>query len=761
MVQGDLASTMDGMIDSDQNTESVALLRRTTAANPDSTTPSAFVTQQVPRSSIDSSDCELTARVTVDKPFYTPGSLFKASLLLKCIDKTRKSKMIDGIDLDPNSMSSPLPSLTTGLGLPGGGASRATADALMRSSASQANAVLLSPNNNSGTRSPSKKPTSKAGVNIASDILSSPSKKNASLAATGETSIDDSADTSAPSSSMSSQFVNGKGAVIDVIACELVGRWSCDRSWVKSNAHSSYVREARPGSSVSAANIGKSEKQWRDALDDVALGGRENNDGHSGFIFRSNPHVVISRDVLIAGSQLAFQISCMLPESLPPTFRGTAIRYWYSLTFAISVNGGNPHTLRVPFRILHIEHLSYSKDHPEPITIAVPIKHPNVETTRFLPDSDRPEVLDIQSEYVSSVPTDSLEEALAMSLNGRLTAYRTDTQLWKSRNDEEELMSSPFLAGNVGTTSSSESSSSASYLHALGAESYAMGMLGLTSNEIDNEEPGSESRRSPSASPATTMEKALEAEAPSPSPVPPADVAPTDDAIAKKRRNGLSRRVMPVYMIGKESKHVVSIHMSRKYHQLGDTISALFDFSQSTVPCYRISVALEMQEVILPKASRGTKGPSNQAEDEEVIFRRIYGDFDELVLDSTSSNFILSIPPDAPPSFETGAVAVRWNLHVKFITIKNRAVDVSTNHAQPWGRDSKVDTGSLSTKGSSSPTGTVSQYQVESTFMTERPTHGHFDPRKDFEELNWTLPVIVVAGELDAFHTHPIVSLTI
>jgi len=538
--------------------------------------------------------------------------------------------------------------------------------------------------------------------------------------------------------SSSTEFGDGRvrGASVDFLACELVGKWSGDSSWVKPFSHGSYnrpqviVKESTTlmdtkesnGSlkrgfsfssklgdfdainisdvSVSATKNQASSSLWRDALDDACSAGKNGStQSFTGFIFRSHPHIIANRDLVMVDSQVCFRISGLLPEKIPPTFRGTGMRYWYALTVAVAVNGEAPRSFRVPFRVLCSS--THNQQSPgkslDPPEIPIPIQKPELKVANKFLESESLNVLELHSEQVLHQNVDNLQVALALSFNGRLTAYRTDEEMWKSDRGEDELLASAeHITAELQKWRKVTGVPDQSKHHALSTDGR---------NASSSEVPG-EILSSRGAHPTASQ--------------PP-------------------NKSAPVYLISKGSNRILSLHIPRRSHQLGDLLCAVFDFASQQIPCVRIHSWLEMQEVILPSASLDNGGARTNG----LVFPRVYAEHEEVVSNTQNTHVMFAIPYDAPVSFQTEAVAVRWFIHFKFFTPSPAALDAMNSRQGAPIHSTNEDNNNHDTSAKLSV-----RYNQELELSNQ-----------DIETLTWSLPILITASDRAHVFESPKVSL--
>eukprot|EP00188_Purpureofilum_apyrenoidigerum_P002902 Plantae.Rhodophyta-Purpureofilum_apyrenoidigerum.ctg2955.p1 GENE.Plantae.Rhodophyta-Purpureofilum_apyrenoidigerum.ctg2955~~Plantae.Rhodophyta-Purpureofilum_apyrenoidigerum.ctg2955.p1 ORF type:complete len:510 (-),score=65.13 Plantae.Rhodophyta-Purpureofilum_apyrenoidigerum.ctg2955:218-1549(-) len=433
--------------------------------------------------------------------------------------------------------------------------------------------------------------------------------------------------------------------MLSYIVVEISGRWICDNSWVAQHAH---VRERE------LENLSRFEGQpWGGALDDASHYGGGGFDGYSGFIFRTKPHVVTKDEPLLCGSQMVFQVSCELPDLIPPSLRGTAVRYSYAIAVVATFESCSPMSLRVPFRVV------LSPDTPQR-TEVIPVPYSpdlNGEQSEFVSIYHPEEPLHVRSQVVTSLPPQDIDLALAMSLNGRLTPYQSDSELSSTETQEpsQELLISESKSGSIGSLLMGGPT---------GAIEQAFSRLGLVEPKTKNS-------------------------------------GLTSSANAQKE-------VLPVYLLTKGDKKIGRLFLLKTVHELGETLTAVFDMTEKEISCYRLSASLEVQEIVNPKYALGTKDRNNRDGESGRAFRKVYGEHNEYTNQSLNTYLVLSIPRDAPVSFQTEAVTVKWQLLFAFLTPSEAGVgngNASKNDDEHW-----------------------------------------FVPQKDADVLHWTLPIVVTGN---------------
>ncbi|KAJ3176852.1 hypothetical protein HDU87_004784 [Geranomyces variabilis] len=122
------------------------------------------------------------------------------------------------------------------------------------------------------------------------------------------------------------------------------------------------------------------------------------------------------------------------------------------------------------------------------------------------------------------------------------------------------------------------------------------------------------------------------------------------------------------YDICKNADHVAQLILHRTTYKLGDTVMGILDFTNSVIPCFRISAYLESQETITEAHA------VRPAEETSALARKTYAEQHRCTLGTRRTGIELFVPPGASPDFTTTAVSVRWHLRVEFVTGTERAL---------------------------------------------------------------------------------------
>lgn len=125
--------------------------------------------------------------------------------------------------------------------------------------------------------------------------------------------------------------------------------------------------------------------------------------------------------------------------------------------------------------------------------------------------------------------------------------------------------------------------------------------------------------------------------------------------------------------ISKGSEFLGRFSLIKTAYELGAEIKGSFDFTSATLPCFQYSVTLETLEEINPDILNPKRA--------KMPIKRIFGLHDESTINTLISHFIFYIPIDAPQSFSSNLVTVRWQLRFEFITplTPHRVIQHSTS----------------------------------------------------------------------------------
>lgn len=116
--------------------------------------------------------------------------------------------------------------------------------------------------------------------------------------------------------------------------------------------------------------------------------------------------------------------------------------------------------------------------------------------------------------------------------------------------------------------------------------------------------------------------------------------------------------------------------MGRLGYRLGESITAVLNFSKSSMPCHHISVYLESHETVEPDFASKSKDYL------KMHTKQCHGEFHQSVLNSKRSAVVLNIPSRATPDFVSTAISVNWSLRICFITGSGQSVYYTSSNRE-------------------------------------------------------------------------------
>lgn len=114
---------------------------------------------------------------------------------------------------------------------------------------------------------------------------------------------------------------------------------------------------------------------------------------------------------------------------------------------------------------------------------------------------------------------------------------------------------------------------------------------------------------------------------------------------------------------------------------MGEDIIGTFDFSNATVSCNRVLVALQSEEHIAEEYRQG-KNPAPALVS--------YSKYHEMCLNLKYSRLVLPIPLHVTPDYSNHLVTLKWRLHFEFVTIP-KLVDMPNENTINWQGPSTLD----------------------------------------------------------------------
>ena len=130
-----------------------------------------------------------------------------------------------------------------------------------------------------------------------------------------------------------------------------------------------------------------------------------------------------------------------------------------------------------------------------------------------------------------------------------------------------------------------------------------------------------------------------------------------------------------VYRIGSEAKHMARLSLFKTTVIPGEEILLVFDFADASIPCYQISVGIEVEEerkhepplqsAFVPL----TDGEGNVSSVGKAPSRQVLVSRHEVVANNQQFSMIMQVPDDACPDFETELVKVSIASHMPTVRL--------------------------------------------------------------------------------------------
>ncbi|KAF1943110.1 Rgp1-domain-containing protein [Clathrospora elynae] len=135
-----------------------------------------------------------------------------------------------------------------------------------------------------------------------------------------------------------------------------------------------------------------------------------------------------------------------------------------------------------------------------------------------------------------------------------------------------------------------------------------------------------------------------------------------DTAILRSNLTGAANQSANRFEIARSGRRVAVIMLARPSYRLGETMSAVIDFSDSHIPCYSIHVSLETSEKVDPAIALRSNASIYR------VTKKVHASFSENALFAQKLAFSPTIPPNATPEFITSGISLEWKLRIEFIT---------------------------------------------------------------------------------------------
>lgn len=135
-----------------------------------------------------------------------------------------------------------------------------------------------------------------------------------------------------------------------------------------------------------------------------------------------------------------------------------------------------------------------------------------------------------------------------------------------------------------------------------------------------------------------------------------------DMAILRSNLTGEANQSANRFEIARSGRRVAVIMLARPAYRLGETMSAVIDFTDSHIPCYSVHVSLETSEKVDPAIALRSNASIYR------VTKKAHATFSENALFAQKLAFSPTIPPNATPDFITSGVSLEWKLRITFIT---------------------------------------------------------------------------------------------
>ncbi|KAF2839535.1 Rgp1-domain-containing protein [Patellaria atrata CBS 101060] len=135
-----------------------------------------------------------------------------------------------------------------------------------------------------------------------------------------------------------------------------------------------------------------------------------------------------------------------------------------------------------------------------------------------------------------------------------------------------------------------------------------------------------------------------------------------DLAILRSNVSTSSNQSTNRFEIARSGRRVAVIMLARPAYRLGETISAVVDFTNADIPCYSVSLALETSERVDPAIALRSASSIHR------VTRRIHASASENALFARRLSFSPTIPPNATPEFITSGISLEWKVRIEFVT---------------------------------------------------------------------------------------------
>jgi hypothetical protein len=142
-----------------------------------------------------------------------------------------------------------------------------------------------------------------------------------------------------------------------------------------------------------------------------------------------------------------------------------------------------------------------------------------------------------------------------------------------------------------------------------------------------------------------------------------------DLAILRSNQSSTTNMSANRFEITRNGRRIATAVLNRPSHRLGETVIAMVDFTNASLPCYSLRGTLETSEKITPGLALRSSTSISRAT------RKVHASYFENTLFSSRVVFSPSIPVSATPTILTSGVNLEWELRFEFVTTSFHAED--------------------------------------------------------------------------------------
>lgn len=397
---------------------------------------------------------------------------------------------------------------------------------------------------------------------------------------------------------------------------------------------------------VEVKGIQKFDTQWV-ITQKPSPGSKQRRGEHA--IFASTPTSIISNMTLGPGCTKSYLIRAALPTVIPPSFRGTVVRYLYYLVVT-----------------LHGKHVSVNTDQSPSHSRSLHVQARNPLNIWTAPNNNS-----ITNEEVQSKDYFEAQGVVPKPLPHVEIFWKEkdDDSEWSRADEilcgiEDDYGGNSHIKGNLDLVSERSSvlqspvatprSSTRNELYGFASFKKPPQLTALSSEAVYDTGGSALLQRGNISDRPSFRRKASHQNATSNNTEPIIGAFPSESFL---RGRSYNIRIEDQVLVRFSPKN------SDATYYFGDTIGGVLTFFHEEGPrrCLEVSVTLENMETVSPAFVHPSRKHS-------PIITKIQSDYHEVVADIVQTNFMFSIPMDGPMSFSTPHVSLQWALRFEFIT---------------------------------------------------------------------------------------------